>query len=191
MDRILRNDRFHVYDVLNPAMGTGIIMGTETAFSATKALLSHFNPANSQMYHVPEYLRLRVADAGAATTSFEMALVMDIIDRHTSGGSQITPADRKVEKPRTSGAEIWFGALTLAAANGAAKRSAQRVLKATALADGDVFELDFAALLSGVNLGRMVIAPGNNLVLHVWAPAQTTEPEFEVAWRWREVQKRS
>lgn len=191
MDRIIRNDRFHVFDVLNPTMGTGIVMGTEAAYAETKALLSHFNPANSQMHHVPEFLRIEVSDAGVATAGFEIALVMDVIDRHTGGGSQLTPADRTVEGPRASGAEIHFGALTLAAADAAAKRFAQRVLKSAALAVGDVFEFDFAKVIAGINLGKLVISPGNNLALHAWAPSQSTPPQFEVAWRWREVQQRT
>ena len=192
MDRVLKNDRYHLYDVLNPTMGTGIIMGVEVAYGETVALLSHYNPPTSQMNVVPESIRLRVADAGVATASLQAALVLDKIDRHSAGGSALAAVDRKISAPRASVAEIHFGALTMVAADAAAKRVAQRILKASALAVADEFLLDFETPRTevGIDLGRVVVRPGDNLVLHVWAPAQTTPPEFEVAYRWREVQVR-
>lgn len=190
MDRILKDNRYHLFDAHNPAIGTGLVMGPDTAFLATSGLLSHFNPANSQMHQVPTSLILRVTNAGVATAGLELAMVLDPLDRHSAGGTQLTAIDRKVGSPRASVAEIWAGALTLLAQGASGKRFTHRVLKAAALAVGEEFQLDFDEERGGIDFGSVAIRPGGNLVLHAWAPAQTTPPQFEIDWRWREVQAR-
>ena len=190
MDRILKDNRYHLFDAHNPVIGTGLVMGAETAFNVLMAVLSHFNPANSKMHHVPTSLILRVTGAGVATTGLELAMVLDPLDRHSAGGTQLTAVDRKVGAPRASVAEIHAGALTLVAQGASGKRFTQRILKAAALAVDDEFQLDFDEERGGIDFGKVAIRPGDNLVLHAWAPAQTTPPEFEIDYRWREVQER-
>ena len=191
MDRVIKDNRFHLFNAFNPALGTPLTMTPDAAFSATGGLLSHFNPANSGVHHVPTSLLLRVGGAGVGTTGLEVALVLDPTDRHSAGGTQLTAVDRKVSKPRASVAEIWFGALTLIAQGGSGKRVVHRIVKAAALAAGDEFQFDFDEERGGIDLGKIVIRPADNLVLHVWAPGQSTEPTFEVDYRWREVQTRA
>ena len=194
MDRILRDDRFHRFSAYNPTVGTGIVMGIVSAFSATKALFTMVNPADSQFNLVPEWLALRCSAQDTNSTNLAVAIVQDPTDRTggTPGGTALTPADHKVSDPRTPDTLVRFGAVTPAAASGNEARLFGEILKDSQVAVGDEFRLDFDDVRpGGIAAGPMVLRPGDSLLVHAWGANMATDaPSFEVHAAWREVQDR-
>jgi hypothetical protein len=193
MDRILRNDRYHRFAAYNPTIGTGIVMGIVAAFSANAAFAMVVNPAAAQFWTILEWLRLRVSADDTNSTSLVCSSVLDPTIRTggAPGGSAITPVEHAFTTLQATPALVRFGAVTPADADAGAARIAGRVLKATGVAVGDEFQLDFDKDRGGIPMGSVVIAPGSSWLLHLWGAAMAADaPAFEAHLSYRQVVKR-
>jgi len=96
------------YAATNTTIGTGILTSTQQTFSSTSAVLvmsnssSKYTVRNVQgqegtgpttfvlgdgsQFGLPEYFRMTVTTVDAAATSFQWALVLDSVNRYSSGG---------------------------------------------------------------------------------------------------------
>lgn len=140
--------------------------------------------------------------AGASLTNLLFAWSIDQGDRYTSGGTDLTAAPAAgggTQSPnsgvskRLSIAQMYFGALTLAAASAKARllvpqRQLRQQNSATAMGVAqDHFHMNFGgveevgaevdigtakttAMQKMFGLPPIVIAPGHNATLHMWSP---------------------
>jgi len=189
------------FKATNPAFGTGIAQSIVTGFLATSPILSIFNSAGSGGLSIhPDYIKLICTAAGATSTAAHLAIVLDVINRFSSGGSTITAANPNSGSSTTSKAVINFGALVATAASAARQigRDAIKTQAAPCWVVGDEVFIKFgnfdntfgptngaASNIYPAPTGPVVIAPGHTLLLYLWNVANaTTAPswEFEMGW---------
>jgi hypothetical protein len=192
------------YRAVNSTLGTGIAMGIQTAFSDTANVLAILRNTSSTKKIIPHYIRLICTVAGATTTSSRAALITDVINRYTSGGTDLTAniVNSATNAANASIADLKFGALTAAAVS-AKRQIANMSLKTQAapcwtagdevtfrFADGvDSQTTNGAATISITKyVGPCVLAGLNHsLLLHMWNVANaTTAPSWEIEAAWWE-----
>lgn len=125
------------YLATNPTAGTGIISNAQATYSDTKPylLFKNNNSVSSGIKCYLDYLRLLVTVVGVGHTRSEITFQIDSSQsttRYTSGGSAITPVNVNADSAASSGALIYAGAVTAAAA-GAGRLLASIPLKTTAI----------------------------------------------------------
>lgn len=192
----------------SPAPGTGIAQGIVAAYGATTPIMTVFNTAaagGNSLYL--DYIKLICSAAGASSTSGQLAMFLDQIDRYTSGGTRLTTtASNAGSSLLTSSpkARIDFGVLVAAAAGANAKQVGRDAIKTQAApcwAVGDEVFVKFdqvdvpagptngaASNVYPVPRGPVVIAPGHSFLLHLWNPANAvTAPSWEVEMGWWEA----
>lgn len=162
------------FRLTNPTIGTAIIIGTTASFSATAPFMILVSGDNGAI-HVPHYLRLVCANAGAGATSVNFALQTDEKDRFTVGGSGGTDVLASIKNSRSDAAQAHslsvarFGALTANAASSNVRTLARAIVKTQAApcyTVGDEYFFDFtsesptAQALSGSGIARIVIPVG-------------------------------
>lgn len=197
------------YRVTNPTFGTGIAQSIVTGFVATSPLLTVFNSdsAGGVSVHL-DYIKLINSVAGASSTSSQMGMVLDTVDRFTSGGSRLTTTPGAVQPNSalsvTAKARIDFGVIVAAAAT-AARQISRDMVKTQASPCWTVGDevyvkfdtLDFSPALTsgagtaifGVPSGPVVIAPGHTFLLYLWNVANAvTAPSWEIEMAWWENQ---
>lgn len=112
------------YFVANNAQ-TAAATQSGIGFSATTPAFTVFNgnpPGGKNVYL--DYVNLTAATAGSlsATLSYSaMSAVIDIGNRYSSGGTQLTPKSPNMNSNVASGATIFFGAITATAASASAR----------------------------------------------------------------------
>lgn len=190
----------------NPTPGTGLGMGVQAAFSDTANVLALMRNGSPTKLIVPHYMRLICTVAGVATTSSHLAIVLDTANRYSSGGTDLLAQVKNAH----SGVGIAsvvdvlrFAAITAAAQ--VAKRHVGRAVLKTQAAPcwviGDEVLINFhhkfgagGQLLSGAaasmiekNFGPVILGGQNHCLLaHLWNPASTTGPSWEVEMAWWE-----
>lgn len=185
----------------NPTPGTGIDSDADaTSRSATAGLMNIYNAKSTSAGQgnviMPVYLLLRATQANSSATDFRIDGYLDNTDRHSSGGSSITPvplvhSGEDSWSAPTTNANIDFGELTLSAANDE-KLAFSEVVMGTIFAANDVVLLSFGdgpfGALDGTHLeGNALlvppvwIRPGGNLSLHGYGDSQSDDPAFEFA----------
>jgi hypothetical protein len=194
----------------NPTVGTGIIHALTTSFSATAALfcLRNTDGEGAKRLYL-DYVKLvtgATAIGMTAATSIETAVTIDNTNRHSSGGSAITPVNVNMDSSQATIAALNFGAEVLAAASGSVRLVGRHAFPrrvAPAMVTGDQFVWDFGSFSSPsiaavgaaapatapmqhyAAMGPVIIGGGDSLNFHLWYPAgATTAPtyEFEIAW---------
>lgn len=187
----------------NATLGTGIAMGIQTSWSATANALLVMRSSSASKSIIPHYIRLINTAAGASTTSSRLAVALDVANRYTSGGTDLTTQIVNANSglgPSSIVDVLRFGAVTAAAAS-AARYVANMSLKVQAAPcwtvgdevrlqfadDADAGPLSGAAALAIVkNVGPVVLRGTNHcLLLHMWNPANAGTPpswEIEMAW---------
>jgi hypothetical protein len=183
---------------LNGTLETGIATGgaTQTAFVATTPSLWMFNgdvPSGKDV--ILDRLKLIVTVAGVALTALRYAVIVDNINRYTSGGTAITP--RVAVGGNTSVVSGFFGAITASAAGGASKVVGHGVLRSQIPIINDEYMLDFggsdssagaAQATTSVSISHavapVILAPGECMLVYLWGAAMTTTPqtEYEIQW---------
>lgn len=193
------------FRALNPTMGSGIAMGIQTTFSDTANVLASISvPAGTVM--ILDYLRLICTAAGASTTSSDLAIVTDAIDRYSSGGTQLTAKGAHQGNARIPSSLFFFGVVTAAAAS--AKRQLSRLRLKTQAAPcwtvGDEVVVKFGApansigLLSGTVASRFEVETGpiicghpsaaSSVLFHMFNTANAvTPPSWEVEFGYWEL----
>lgn len=154
------------YQGMTPTPGTGIISALTTAFSGTAALFEMQNtaPAGSNVYLLPDYVKLTVsvADVTSAAGSFNAVWSLDNKLRYSSGGTQIVTPGTYANNygPMQTGrigvaanlqklpqAAVFLGALVLNAESVNVVRSSRCVAKVGAAANlspvGDEYVFTF------------------------------------------------
>jgi hypothetical protein len=183
---------------------TSITGPAGTAFSATAAMLTIYNASTltAPVRIVPDYLHLLAGTTAMSNTTSNTgtfwSMVIDSVNRYTSGGTALTPKNVNMESTNGSVAVVNFGALTTTAASGAVRsiignRLFREPVSATALslASMDDWQFNFGALDAPSNIGGssgvlqanivhkifntppVVIGPGQTLVLHMWLTANS------------------
>jgi hypothetical protein len=194
------------YRVTNPAFGTGIAQSVVTAFTAASPLMVFFNQAavgGASIYM--DYIKLICSAAGASSVSGQMALILDTIDRWTSGGTRLSPAVGVNSGFGSGGskARVDFGAIVSPAAS-AARQLSRDSIKTQAspcwvVGDEVFIKFDAAGPSPGLTSGTVtslypaptgpaIIAPGHSLLLYLWNPSNAvTPPSWEVEAGWWEA----
>lgn len=190
-------DEGSYFKATNATPGTAITHATTAAFSSTAAALCIFNSnaAGGKRIYL-DYFRLIVVGTPTTATSAQMVITLDTGNRLSSGGTTLTAACANMDSSRTSGATITFGAVVLTAASGSVRQVGRHTFKTQAtpcLAVGDILAADFGdATASGATLagttplalpyssGPIVIGGGHSLNVHLYYPAVTVAPTYEV-----------
>lgn len=197
------------FKATNPTVGTGIIHALTTAWSATAALfcLRNTDAEGAKRIYL-DYVKLITGPTAIgmlAATSVESAVTVDSINRHSSGGTAITPVNPNMDSSQATVAALNFGAEVLAAASAArlVARHAFPRRVAPVMVTGDQFFWNFGSADSpsvsvvgaaapatapaqfAAPMGPVIIGGGDSLNFHLWYPAGTTTAptyEFEIAW---------
>lgn len=194
----------------NLTPGTAFAAGVSATWSATAAffIYKNPNPANSLRQYL-DYLKIIPTVAPASGTAAYFAIVIDTVNRYTSGGTLIggpgsTQATYNVNGDSgvssTCGLYAASGGtvITAPAAGTSARTVSRGVLRSVIPAIGDELVLSFgsgmadAGSSSGTAAGRtatnappIIVGPGEQAVVHIWFPSNATTGlsyEFETAW---------
>lgn len=196
-----------VFVATNPTMGTGLAgAAATTAFSATAALCILRSTASAGGKSIlPVSIRMVNTAAGTGGVSAHVALVIDTINRYSSGGALLVPSSTRNDDAPASICSPYFGALVAAAATN------QRILGRTVLKTqvapcwtiGDEVHITFGCWGSNGNPGGgpiagttpvsiakqmapIAVTPGGSMVMHVWQPSQSAAASWEVEIVWWE-----
>lgn len=195
------------YRATTPTWGTGIAIGTGTraTFSATECTALFRNTAGAGgKYVIPQWVRMIITAAGTANTNCNFGLILDTINRYSSGGTALTGVtganSAKSDASDTPVCTAYAGAITALAASAPRQMGRSIALQraaAPAFVVGDEIIITFgsseslppqvlAATASKyvVAFGPLAIAPGHSALLHYWGTSQTATPsaEYEMAW---------
>jgi hypothetical protein len=77
------------FKATNTTFGTGITMGIQATFSDTANVLMLMRNGSATKKIIPHYIRLICTVAGASTTNSRMAVVVDTVNRYSSGGTNL------------------------------------------------------------------------------------------------------
>lgn len=193
------------YFRVGTAIGTGVTMGIQTAYSATaNVLFALYNGGTKNA--ILDRLVLINTVAGASTTSSHLAIRIDSKDRYTggSGGTDYVSSIANVHGAYGAGSTITIfrGFAITANAEGTgvrtACRAALKIAAAPCWAVNDTVVMQFgrntvqygglAATTASImphNLPPLIIPPGWSATFHMWNVANaTTAPswEFEMGW---------
>lgn len=195
----------------NPTTGTGIATttsvvddGNSGATSAqTRPLMIIQNgyaagANNPNIY--PLSLKILVTSAPTSATFWQMSLRLDSTQRYTSGGSTIVPVNPNSAVGANSRANIYFGAITAAAASAGARLVANAMVNPTIPVVKDTQIINFGNPNSDISIGNIVtvnktnvinvppivIAPGYSLVIGAWGTSNAAAPAFEFQFEYVE-----
>jgi len=190
------------FSAVNATPGTGIAEAIKTSFAATAATLILRNPSAEMLYR-PQYIRLINTVAPASATRSEGLIVVDTgATRYSSGTTALgTPANRDMKSSVASEAVIRFGALVTGAATANERRHSRFQVKNAIIVAFEevviVFDKDChingssaTGLRQVVDVGPLLIGPSQEMILHLWHPANAaTPPQWEVEVTWTEARK--
>lgn len=163
------------YMATNPTPGTGIISGVVTSLADTTPLLlvKNNNSVSSGVSIILDFLRLHVTVVGIGHTSPKLTLKTDTSQsttRYTSGGTTITPVCTS-SRGGTSNAQVYFGAITAAAAGSA--RLIDTFQLATAIeVVNDTWSVDFGAAVCSI---KSALADNSTTITHGYFPTAPIE----------------
>jgi hypothetical protein len=188
-------DEGSFFTAVNPTAGTGIIdTAALTGFVTTTPtmVVVNSNSTGGKSLYL-ESLRLNVTAAGTSGTNWSWAMYVDTGNRYSSGGSQITPNNINMLASNSTGALVYFGAITATAANSQRKIAAspgRTVIKVV----GDEYRWTFGdsspapvgmPMEGTLQIQRhfhappVVIPPGCSFCFYEWGASQGTAAGFE------------
>jgi hypothetical protein len=190
----------------NPTAGTGIAdAAAQTSLSDTAPVLFLHNNAGlgSGKRVCLDFIRLEVTAAGTAGTNLRAAIKLDQgSSRYTSGGTGLTIVNPNMDSGNVSLVDqLFFGALTAAAATAQARQVWQCLCRTVIPVVGDVYLFTFGApqqpssgmVLEGTaQLERVIacppieIGPQQQLTFHEWSASQSAAKSFEITMGWWE-----
>lgn len=194
------------YFICNNAQTGLATAAAPTAFSATNPFLIIYNGSDPSddfalRYYIDSLLLLATA-AGTAGTSIQFAITVDVGNRYTSGGTDLS-ANTKACGPTSLGslAKIYAGNLTASAATAVAKTLVGNRCFKTATAPAptanDTYVIRSGApsladcgvtagtqTISTCNVPPIVLGPNQSLLVHLWLPAQSAASSYapELSW---------
>ena len=192
-----------------PISGTPIAMTTSVVDDAATASSTHAQAApvlyiqNTDVMGGPtsrtiymKYLRLVqiiANQAWSSATNAQYSLRLDPTTRYTSGGTQITAKSINPTSGVTPGALIYMGAVVTALPSTNGFMVGRGQIQGTIPLPGDQWLFTFGDVVGPTNLlgasaiknitlpcGPIVIPPGYNLTLDIWATALAAAPQFEL-----------
>lgn len=196
------------YYVATSTFQTGIAINADpTAIAATEGCLSIYNSAsptgdtNKNVIVMPLYIKM-VATAPTDGTDFSLKLSTDIIERYSTGGTQLTVnstfvhSDTEWARP-TAVSEVYFGDLTLAAASSEKEVGEVQIRPASSAAGvviGDEYLITFgnyiptswttitAAVAKSMSkvVSPVSINTGASLIMQPFSTGATTSASFYV-----------
>ena len=183
---------------VTPTPGTGIIGGASVqAFTETTPIFVLYNGGTANIY--PMYLKTHLTVVGAtASVAENWTFTLDDGNRYSSGGTALVTSNVNSGSSTASAAVITVGAVTATAATAGRRIVAHCAAKHTVIeVVHDTINLNFGGgyqphmssiaantttpTYANFNLGPLVVAPGDSLVIVRWAASQTTGStnEFE------------
>lgn len=192
-------DQGAYYTFTNPTAGTGIISGVVTSLADTTPLfiLKNNNAVGSNVNVYLDFLKLVVSVVGVGHTVPLVALKVDrsqTTTRYSSGGSTLTPAAASANAVNATGnSQVYFGAITAAAAGNAALLASHRTKGAIEVVL-DSFTFDFGPCEQQPQNGLVdntttishgyfpmppvVLGPQQHVLLHYWGASMSTGTTF-------------
>lgn len=189
----------------NPTPGTGIVSGVVTTLADTTPLLllKNNNAVDSGIKVALDFLRLHCTVVGVGHTSPKLTFKTDASQsttRYTSGGTAITPVNSSGNAQ--SNAQVYFGAITAAAA-GSARLIDTFQLKTAIEVVNDTWVFNFGAAdhsiksaladntttisHSSFSTAPIVLAPQQHFAAHFWAASNSTGVTFQFTLGYVEV----
>lgn len=208
-----KNHRFadagKYFTAMNPTPGTGIISTAQTTLADTAPLLliKNNNQIGSGINIYPDFLRLHVTVVGVGHTSPKLTVKTDQstsnASRYTSGGSAITPVSTGGGAGvGASNAQVYFGAITAAAAGAAALIDTFQLASAIEVVN-DTWCVDFGAAVGGPKsaladnsttithgyfpTAPICLTPQQHMAIHVWAASMGTGITFQFSFGYIET----
>ena len=197
-------DQGNYYTFTNATVGTGIVSGVVTSQADTTPLLliKNNNAVSSGINIYMDKVKLVVSVVGVGHTIPYMSLKIDrsqTTTRYTSGGTAITPAASHTGAigggGATGNAQVYFGAITAAAAGSAALLASERTKGAIEVVlDSFIFDFGPAEMQPQNGLvdnsttishgyfpwPGVVIAPQTTMLMHYWGASMSTGTTFFV-----------
>jgi hypothetical protein len=190
----------------NPTAGTGIAdAAAQTTLSDTApvALLHNNAAAGSGKRVYLDFIRLEVTAAGTAGTNLRAAIKLDQgSSRYASGGTGLTIVNPNMDSSNLSAVDqLFFGAITAAAATAQARQVWQGLLRTVIPVVGDVYLFTFGSaqgapsgmVLEGtaqlerhISCPPVVIGPQQQMTFHEWSGSQSAAKSFEITMGWWE-----
>lgn len=195
-NQLFAGDEGSYFMAITPTPGTGVIgHAAPTTFDETKPYLLLYNGGQNRIY--PQFLRLHdtVVSVGGARVQFTVVVDPSTTSRYSSGGTALTINNINGASAVTSGATAYVGAVTATAASSQRRILDHVVFRGTIDVVEDVYTIAFGApdgMANGSSraatvqdagrvCGPVVVGPGQTLLIHQWAGAQSTGPTFQVA----------
>lgn len=179
----------------NPTLGTPIATTTSiTAFTVASPVMVLQNRNGIGGANITlDYLRLLLSQVPTSATAWNWAAVLDTVNRWTSGGSQLTPANVNTGGA-ASGLAVFFGALVAPAAGVSARTVHRSAGRSAVPVTQDEWLFKFGsqnhegpstlggavALRIPIPCGPVVLRPGDNWVLYGWGAANAAAPSWEL-----------
>ena len=173
---------------------TGIASAYNTAFTATAPFITIYN-GNALTRAFIDYAALVAIAAGACTTTagyIAAAVVVDIGNRYSSGGSALTPVNSNLLVGNNSNVQINAGAVTATAATTSARtlvgvRNLRPNVSSTVInVVGDMNLLNFGSVEGAVGsitvananimpqaLPPLIVPPLSTGLIYIWYPVMT------------------
>lgn len=194
------------YYTANGTPGTGISFVVNTAVSETAGNFLYFknndtvgNGRAKRIYI--DYIRLLLTAAPAAATSMHFFFKWDKVDRYTSGGTALTPANTNGDAAIGAIGAVQAGANVTVAPSPSARLLSRGIMRTVigVVNDEYLFKSGGVEAAAAIQLGGlvaqrhviplppMIVGPGQNLAMQLWLPANAvTPPSFEVDCGWIE-----
>ncbi len=177
-----------------PATAYALTGATTTAFSNTlvSAVIRNTDTGGGKRLYL-DFIRIQIAAAGTAGTRLEFAISVDNVTRYSSGGAANTQYNTNIDSAASPIGVMHTGAVTAAAASGAARIIARGTLDTANPTAGQAYLINCGAGDQSGPTGRAAVAapvilgPGSHTaVLHLWLPTQSAAPTGEITAGWWE-----
>jgi len=171
--------------------GAGVIgHAAPTTFDELKPYLTLFNGGSKRIY--PQFLRLYETVASIGGARMQFTICTDTGNRRSSAGTAMTVSKARLGASASSSATVFQGAIVATAATGARVIHDHIEFRGTIDIIEDSYEIVFGGLGGGNfsasrvatvfdasrTAAPLVVEPGNTLLVHQWAAAQSTGPTF-------------
>lgn len=201
-------DQGQYFLATNPTPGTGIASGTVTSLADTTPVLL-FQNNNTVQSAIRCYLDAFWVEITAVTTGYTNHFMSFKIDptqstnRYTSGGSTITPVNPNADSGAATKTNVYFGAITAAAASSSVRLLESHRLRTVIPVIGDQHFFDFGAGQGQAqanlpNEGTLqvskyyacspvIVGPQEWFSAHFWGASAAAGTTFEFGFRWLEL----
>jgi hypothetical protein len=202
-------DEGSYFVALTPTAGTGVAMTTSVVDDAATASSTHAQAApllyigntdakggSASKTLYLKYLRLVQiisAQAWTSATNVQFSWRLDQTPRYTSGGTQLNPTNLNPASGSASPSVIYFGANICALPSGAGAMVSRGQIQGTIPLPGDQWIFTFgdvsaptgtlgASAIKNITIPcpPLIVPPGCNLALDIWATTLAAAPAFEV-----------